>query len=212
MLESKAEWRLTPEEMDQHLANAWRHFGPIFVRYQVCVPDQTLLHVQPLRVVLSRFTPSKSHRRILRRNADLLLEIQPTVIDDELRQLFDVHKTRFTENIPPSLDDFLGPLPAVIPDANVQFSLWKGNRRVAASFLDLGHEAVSSVYGMFDPAEARRSLGILTMLLEMDFARQRGCRFYYHGYAFQEPSPFDYKKQFSGLESFDWQGHWIPMS
>jgi leucyl-tRNA---protein transferase len=109
------------------------------------------------------------------------------------------------------LDDFLGPLPAVIPAANVQFSLWKGNRRVAASFLDLGQEAVSSVYAMFDPAEARRSLGILTMLLEMDFARQRGCRFYYHGYAFHEPSPFDYKKQFSGLESFDWQGHWIPM-
>ena len=47
------------------------------------------------------------------------------------------------------------------------------------------------------------------MLLEIEFAQQLGCRYYYPGYAFREPSHYDYKKQFSGLEIYDWAGRWV---
>jgi arginyl-tRNA--protein-N-Asp/Glu arginylyltransferase len=83
-----------------------------------------------------------------------------------------------------------------------------GERMVAASFLDLGMAAVSSVYGIFDPSESHRSLGIFTMLKELEYAAELGCRMYYHGYACQEPSPYDYKKRFAGLEFYDWEGNW----
>jgi leucyl-tRNA---protein transferase len=106
---------------------------------------------------------------------------------------------------------FLGDQPATVPCENVTVAALDAGQPVAASFLDLGKEGVSSVYAIFDPAESRRSLGIFTLLKEIEFARERGYRFYYPGYACHEPSPYDYKKQFAGLEWFDWEGNWKPL-
>jgi hypothetical protein len=33
-------------------------------------------------------------------------------------------------------------------------------------------------------------------------------RMYYHGYGTEEPSHYDYKKRFAGLEFYDWKGNW----
>ena len=65
---------------------------------------------------------------------------------------------------------------------------------------------------MFEPSEEKRSLGILTMLLEIRYALERGKKFYYSGYAYEGSSFYDYKKRFSALESFDWNGGWEKFS
>ena len=83
---------------------------------------------------------------------------------------------------------------------------------IAVSYLDLGREAASSVYAIFEPEVARRSPGIFTLLQEIEFARSTGRRFLYLGYATHEPSHYDYKKRFLGLERFDWLGNWIPLT
>ena len=56
-----------------------------------------------------------------------------------------------------------------------------------------------------------RSLGLFTMLKEVEFAASRGKKFYYHGYAYEGESYYDYKKRFSGLESYDWITRWTSM-
>ena len=71
--------------------------------------------------------------------------------------------------------------------------------------LDVGQTATSAVYAMFDPAHSRRSLGIFTMLEAIRYSRERGRRHYYPGYACVEPSVYDYKKNFAGLEHYDWR-------
>jgi len=200
-----------PEVMDALWAEAWRHFGPLFVRYSMYFGDELPLLVQPLRVVLAQFVLSHSHRRILRRNADLEVRCQPPRLDVEREDLFHRHKRRFRRHVPDSLDQFLGPAPGVVPGEMIEVAAYRNDRLVAASYLDVGREGVSSLYGMFDPAFSRRSLGIATMLWELAYARDRGCRFYYPGYAYHSPSPLDYKKQFAGCEWFDWQGHWLPL-
>ena len=82
------------------------------------------------------------------------------------------------------------------------------SRRVAASYLDVGRECVSSVYAIFEPEFSVRSLGIATMIWEMDEARRRGARYYHPGYAFHDCPSMDYKKQFRASEWFDWQSGW----
>ena len=205
------EWSVAAGEMDRLWAAGWRHFGPIFYRYETMKDGDAVRHIQPLRIVLDQFRPSKSQRRVLRRNADLAWSLRPTTIGDELHRLFAVHKQRFKENIPTCLEELLGAEPAFEPCDNVTLLVRAGERLVAASFLDIGDEAVSSVYGMFCPSESRRSLGICTMMWEILYAREKGFRHYYPGYACHEPSLYDYKKQFSGLEWFDWQGTWRPL-
>jgi arginine-tRNA-protein transferase len=81
---------------------------------------------------------------------------------------------------------------------------------IGVTYLDIGQTATSAVYAMFDPAEAKRSLGILMMLRSIVFSRERGYRYYYPGYAYREPSAYDYKKRFMGLEYLDWTAGWKP--
>ena len=40
--------------------------------------------------------------------------------------------------------------------------------------------------------------------------RHTASEFYYHGYAYEGESFYDYKKRFSATEEFDWRGRWQP--
>jgi leucyl-tRNA---protein transferase len=205
-------WSAPPERMDALWAGGWRHFGAIFFRYRRWHHGGRDHTITPLRVDLSRFAPSRSQRRVVARNRDLRVEMRPTALDADVLRMFESHKRRFREDVPRSLYDFLSHAPAEVPCRNETLRVYAGARLVAAHFLDVGREATSAVYSMFDPSESRRSLGIYTILLAIEHTRRSGRRYYYPGYATREPSPYDYKKRLSGLEEYDWHGRWLPLS
>ena len=89
-----------------------------------------------------------------------------------------------------------------------EVSVRRNGELLAASFFDVGRTSVSSIYGIFDPEERTRSLGIFTMLKEIEFTRETGRTLYYHGYAYEGESYYDYKKRFGAIEVFDWNGNW----
>jgi arginine-tRNA-protein transferase len=90
----------------------------------------------------------------------------------------------------------------------MEIAVYKEENLIAKSFFDVGANSISSIYGIFAPEITDRSLGILTMLLEIDFALKNGKKFYYHGYAYEGNSFYDYKKRFHNLQRFDWKGNW----
>ena len=82
---------------------------------------------------------------------------------------------------------------------------------IACSFIDVVTNSLSSTYAMFDLEESKRSLGIYTMILEINYAIEKKKRFYYPGYAYDAPSFYDYKKKFNNCEFYDWQSRlWLP--
>jgi arginine-tRNA-protein transferase len=205
-------WGADGGRMDALWAEGWRHFGPIFFRYRRWRHAGRSLNITPLRMELARFRPSRGQRRVVARNRDLRVEVRPTALDEETFEMFETHRRRFRTDVPDSLHDFLSPhAPSEVPCRNETVRVYDGERLVAAHFLDVGQTATSSVYSMFDPSESRRSLGVYTILLAVERTRRLGCRHYYPGYACREPSPYDYKKRFDGLEEYDWRGRWVPL-
>ena len=202
--------RVTRHELDTLLANGWRHFGERFQRYSLNYYKDEIRRVLPLRVRLSEFRISKSQRRILRKNADVECTISPAEITPDIHELFAWHKRRFTHDVPQSIYTFLSYEPATTPTDGMMLRVTLGAQLVAASFFELSTHGVSSIYAMFHPLYADRGLGIFTILKEIDYAREHGKKFYYHGYAYEGESFYDYKKRLSGLEAFDWKGTWIP--
>lgn len=198
----------TPAEMDRYWAEGWRHFGIYFFRYRTALHDGQQFHVLPLRIDLERFTLTRSQKRVLRKNRDLKLLLQPPAINEVKEDLFRKHSARFRENVPHSLDEFLSPEPASAPCLNLELCIYAGSRLVGVTYLDIGDRASSAVYAIFDPADARRSPGILMMLYSIHFSRRQGQRYYYPGYAYREPFSYDYKKNFYGLEYLDWKTGW----
>src|SRR5580765_7020560 len=199
---------VSPGQLDMLLADGWRHFGTHFFRYNLGIYEDEIRRVIPLRIRLADLELSKSQRRVLRRNADLDVKIQPIEITDETHDLYERHKRRFKSGVPYSIYDFLSFDAANEPTKGLEVSVRDGDKLLAASFFDEGKTSVSSICGIFDPDETSRSLGIFTMLKEIEYARESGKTLYYHVYAYEGESFYDYKKRFSALEQFEWDGDW----
>ena len=201
--------KVSPAQMDHLWAEGWRHFGIYFFRYRRSVHDKKSFTVLPLRVNLEHFSLTRSQRRVLAKNRDAKIVCRPAATDGQKHTLFAKHSVRFRDNVPASLDDFLSPQPASMPCVARELCVYLDERLVGVTYLDLGKHATSAVYAIFDPTEAKRSLGILMMLHSLQLSCQRGCRYYYPGYAYREPFIYDYKKRFRGLEYLDWDSGWL---
>lgn len=203
---------VTPAQLDLLLADGWRHFGTHFFRYSLNLYRDQIVRVMPLRVCLAGFSLSKSQRRVLKRNEDLSVAFAPIAITAETEELFERHKHRFDHDVPGSIYDFLSHDAGNSPTDGFQITARDGeNGLLAVSFFDIGAESVSAIYGCFEPEETRRSLGIFTMLKVIEYAAAAGKIFYYHGYAYDGESFYDYKKRFSAVERFDWKCDWIGL-
>ncbi len=198
----------SPEQMDAFWADGWRHFGTYFFRYSLGIYEAEIRRVFPLRLRLADFSFSKSQRRVFKKNQDLQTVIRPVEITVEKEMLFELHRLRFKRDAPFSLYDFLSYDAAHVPCEALEVSVYRGTELLAASFFDVGARAVSSIYAIFAPSEASRSLGIFTMLLESEWARANGKDFFYQGYAYEGNSFYDYKKRFRSIEKFDWKSNW----
>jgi leucyl-tRNA---protein transferase len=196
--------QLNGAQMDYLWAHGWRHFGEYFFRYS----NVDEKHVTPLRIDLEKFKLSTSLKRILKVNQDLKVVIRDAFIDDEKAAIFQRHKLRFTENIPDTIYEFLSSNPAQIPCETKEVCLFENEKLIGVSFLDLGENSSSSVYSIYEPEITKRSLGIFLILNSIRYSMELGKRYYYLGYAYREPSHYDYKKRFSGLEKFDWADKW----
>lgn len=202
---------VSSENMDTLWANGFRHFGTVFFRYNKSFYHDASCDVIPLRINLKKFKYSLSQKRILKRNKDIEVKITEASIDDSKQRLFDIHKMRFRENIPDSLYTFFSSDPSMIPCRTIEFDLYEGQMMIGVGYLDIGRTATSSVYTFFDPSYGRRSLGIFVLLLEIRYSLDNDYNYLYPGYAYKQPSFYDYKKNFYGLEYFDWIKDWHEM-
>jgi leucyl-tRNA---protein transferase len=203
--------RVSPAQLDFLLALGWRHFGIQFFRYSYGFYELDVRRVVPLRIRLANFSLSRSQRRTLNRSADLKTVIRPIEITPDAEILFDLHKRRFKSGVPETIHDFLSPTPSTEPCEANEVAVYDGDQLIAVSYFDIGSGSNSGIYAMFDPKYAARRLGIFTMLKEIEYSINGGKEFYYQGYAYEGPSFYDYKKQFSGSEGFDWNGDWCSL-
>lgn len=214
VIDERAEMvQLEPAGLDRILSQGWRLLGRRFVRHNFSTWRHKLCRTVPLRVRLTQFELSKSQRQTLRRNNDLRVLSAPARYDSERERLFSLHRERFHEKQTTTLTSFIhSEYPNKYPTEGRELAVHLQDELIACSFFHLGKKAVSGTYCVFDPAHSRRSLGTLTMLMELLIAKEMGMDFYYHGYTHDIPSQFDYKLNVTGLEALNWEtGEWQPL-
>lgn len=191
----------TLKTFDERMAAGCYHYDRTFWRYNKSGELRSI----PLRIRLMDFKLSKSQKKVLRINADLDLQKLPLYVNENSEEckLFRRHNVRFGENAPEKVN-----LPE--GERNKKFCVFEDGKLVAASFFEMGANTSHGYYCIFDPEIEWRSLGIFTMLKEIEYAEEQGNEFYYLGYAFDKPTLYDYKKRFHGLESYDWKtDEWV---
>jgi leucyl-tRNA---protein transferase len=82
-----------------------------------------------------------------------------------------------------------------------EINIYDHGKLIGYSFFDVGITSMASIIGIFDQSYSKHSLGIYTMLLEMEYAKSMQLKYYYPGYVAYEPSQFNYKLRLS--DAFD---------
>ncbi len=203
--------QVAPEEVDQLLSSGWRYFGSKFFRMSHAIHAGMLCGVMALRLDARRFCATSGMRRVMRKNVDASTSIVAAEHGTAYDAMFLNHRQRFRDCVPESLHDFLAETPATVPCPTLAVEVRFDDTLAAVSFLGVGANATSAIYGMFDPAFRSRGLGTFTMLQEILWTATSGRQWYYLGYAYTVSSPYDYKLRFPGLEVFDWSASWHPL-
>lgn len=163
-----------------------------------------------LRVDVLNFHPSKTQRRVGRKNRDLRVEIlHRPIIDRERVELF---------------RKYYAVKHGMVEHANIEketayrhfgfrnareFDVYLGDKLIAVSIADEGKDALYASYCYYDTDYMDRSPGVFTVLLELDYARKRNIPYYYMGWYLKDFSEMNYKASFRPCELLQ-NGHWQP--
>jgi len=202
---SSLEYRLmldvSPDEMDVLLERGWRRFGPAYFR-PACSACQACV---PLRIPTDTFTPTKSQRRVLKRGVDLRLHSREPQVDAERLRLYHRWHRMQAESRGWSDDRITGdeyyqqfafPHPCVREYAYYDDAAEGGTKLVAVAIVDETPKALSAVYTYHDPDYRKWSLGTLSVLRQVEQARQTGRQWVYLGYRVLGCPSSEYKAKY----------------
>lgn len=198
---------LTPSQLDLLLEEGDQRVGGTVFRTEC--PFCTAC--EPVRIDISRFEPSRSQRRVIRRNEDLVVEQGPPTLSRRRVALWNRHRRARGLLSEHSRRDAVGYqewlVDSCAPTTEVRYLL--AGRIIAVSLLDLGETSANSAYHYFDPVHAVRSLGVYSVLHEIELCRAMGMRWYYLGLWVSDCSALRYKSGYHPHERLI-AGRWVP--
>jgi arginyl-tRNA--protein-N-Asp/Glu arginylyltransferase len=191
---------VTPEEHENMILRGWRRFGMQYFRPRCA----QCLECVSLRIPIATFRPTKSQRRAWRKCGHLRVGIGVPQADEERCTLFQAwhamrERTRGWKPTSMSLREYALTFCTANPCAR-EMAYYDGERLVAVGLVDVTAQAVSSIYFFYHPDVAACSLGVASVLFEIEWARQMNCTHLYLGYRVRECPSTAYKAQYGPHE------------
>jgi leucyl-tRNA---protein transferase len=160
-----------------------------------------------VRVVAGEFAASRSMRRILGRNSDIVGEMKVAVPTSEQYSIFRAYlDSRHRDG--GMADMTVLDYAMMVEDSHIETRVVEYRRRtngtagrqsgdlIAVALTDVLGDGLSMVYSFFEPDEAARSLGTFMVLDHIARARQLGLAYVYLGYWVRGSRKMDYKSRF----------------
>lgn len=171
----------------------------------------------PVRVVVAEFAATRSRRRMISRNGDLVRRIRaPRATGEQfsvLRAYLDArhHDGGMAEM---TVLDYASMVEETAVDT-IMIEYWRvdeagAERLLACALTDRLNDGLSMVYSFFEPEEDARSLGGFMILDHIALANDLGLSYVYLGYWVDGSPKMDYKKGYQPLERLT-AGGWSRM-
>lgn len=213
-LEYEVVAELSAADYSERLAAGWRRFGDTLFRPRcpVCKACQSL------RVLVDRFRPDRSQRRVRKINEGAVrLQIGTPSLTAQKLDLYDryhayqadakdwpEHGSRDAASYRNSFT--ANPLPTE------EWCYFVGDRLVGVGYVDALPVGFSAIYFFYDPDYRQRSLGIWNVLTVIAQAAARRLPHAYLGYYVAGCRSMEYKMRFRPNEVIGPDGRWHPSS
>jgi arginine-tRNA-protein transferase len=158
---------------------------------------------------VQRFEPTRSQRRTLARNQDLIVERTRDIRDDtayELYRRYIVSRHADGDMYPPDRDQYESFLNNAW-DCTRYYRFYRRQALIAVAVVDVMVDGLSAIYTFFDPEARQRSLGAYAILWQVEQAREMGLEHLYLGYWIKGCQKMAYKADYRPLELYR-NGEW----
>ncbi|MBT0586574.1 arginyltransferase [Alteromonas oceanisediminis] len=161
-----------------------------------------------LRVLVQSFTPSRSQKRVQRKNAALRLETSTRTRSSyyPLYELYIEQRHRHGSMYPPSPQQFDNFIHCSWNHA-LFLEAWDNEKLVAVCVMDAFPSALSALYTFFDPAYEKQSIGSYMILEQIALAQRTARQYVYLGYQIDACAKMSYKQNYYPHERF-YQNKW----
>ncbi|MFP4243250.1 MAG: arginyltransferase [Chitinispirillaceae bacterium] len=189
---------LSETEIGMLLSSGWRKFGYQYFR-PLCIGCRECV---PIRVLVRDFRPSKSQRKVIKKNALTEVKFGPLQYSERVFEIYREHSGfRFGEKS--DRDHFRRSLCASSCPSGMSSYYVDGDLQ-GVGFLDRSHNGLSSVYFIYTEEVKQLSLGTYSVIREIEYARELGLDYYYLGYVVEGCGRMAYKGRFFPHERYDW--------
>ena len=164
------------------------------------------------RIDVTRFTPSKSQKRVSRKNSHLRRRATSPWATEEQYELFRSYLgSRHAQGGMADMDVF--EFSAMIEETPIrsrviEYTDERDGALIASCLTDILDDGLSMVYSFYDPSQTRQSLGTWMILDHIEIARDAELPYVYLGYWVPGSDKMGYKAQFDALEIYSgglWQ-------
>lgn len=148
---------------------------------------------RPMRVDVEAFKPTRSQRRVLKKNSEVIIRREPAAYDEETYRLYSRYSLfKHESKEPPTELDYQAFLIESPVDTEIM-RYYLDERLVGAGWIDVLPDSLSSVYFAFEPDFARLSLGVFSLLKEIELCRELGKKWLQLGFWVEGSPKMDYK-------------------
>jgi arginine-tRNA-protein transferase len=157
---------------------------------------------KPLRIPVTDFQPNRSQRRVWRRNQAIRVKDNKAHFNEQHFALFQryvnhQHSNGGMDN--PEIADYLSFLTS--PGIETRFfEFYQEQQLLAIAVTDRLDDGLSAVYTFYEPELSRRSLGVFTLLWQIEHCRSLGLNWLYLGFWIAECRKMRYKNQYQPSE------------
>ncbi|MFO0821077.1 MAG: arginyltransferase [Pirellulales bacterium] len=192
---------LTDEDYAWLLDRGWRRFGELVFRPN-CKGCQ---ECRGIRLDVSEFQPSRSHRRTLKRNEDVRVEFAPAEASADHLRIYnayhaDMHTRRGWPLHLTDWSDYHQSFLSGERSFGYEFRYYREHQLIGVALCDVVPEMLSAVYFFHDPVWRPDGPGIFSVLQHVRMARETGRRWVQLGYWVPDCPSMRYKAQFQPHE------------
>ncbi|WP_200762993.1 arginyltransferase [Nitrosophilus alvini] len=186
------------------IARGWRRFGYSYF-HPIC---KDCNECKSLRIDVRNFKYSRSQKRTIKRNSDTYIAIQkPSVSYSHIELYNKFHQYKSKKDDWPyhkiDIQSYYEEFVQGAYDYGKEVLYFKDKKLIGVDLIDIVDDGISSIYFFYDPDYSHLSLGVYSLLVQIDLAKKMGLKWIYLGYWVEGCKSFAYKTNFKPYQLLD---------
>ena len=163
-----------------------------------------------VRIPSSEFKPSRSQKRVWRRNIDVTATIEDVCFKQEhfdMYYRYQLHRHPESSMCDVDTSKYTGFIESTYSRSKF-LCFYLEEQLIGISVIDQFDGGISAVYTFFEPEHSNRSLGTYAILYALKLAKAHKIPYVYLGYWIDGSPKMDYKRKFKPLQGYldrEWQ-------